>query len=74
MFSCKKDSDSPSPGNCAANADKVSAAATKFGNDPTKANCEAYKNSVSDFVKSCPTYYTGATKKALEDFMAEPCP
>lgn len=61
------------PFSCTTDALKVTEAATKYVNDPSKANCEAYKKTVIDFVKSCPTYYTGATRKELDDFAAEPC-
>lgn len=72
-MSCGKDK-TPSPMNCGNNAEKVTTAATTFSQSPTKANCQAYKNAVSDFYKSCATFYTGATKKDLDDFMAEDCP
>ena len=59
---------------CEKNAEKVTNAANAFSSDPTsKAKCEAYKTAVSDFLKSCPTYYTGVTKDALDDFMNTPC-
>ena len=59
---------------CETDAKKVSDAATAFASDPTnKAKCQAYANAISDFFKSCPTYYTGATKKDLEDFVANAC-
>lgn len=73
MTNCKK-SAVLSPLNCGNDAEKVTDAAIAYSNDPTKARCEAYKNSVRDFYKSCATFYTGASKKALDDFMAEPCP
>lgn len=59
---------------CEKNAEKVTNTANAFSTDPTsKAKCEAYKTAVSDFLKSCPTYYTGVTKDALDDFMKTPC-
>lgn len=73
LFSYCKKSSSPSPVNCSTNAVKVSDAISTWGSNPTIANCEAYKNAVKDFYKSCPTFYTGATKKDLDDFLAEPC-
>ncbi|CAG5016676.1 hypothetical protein DYBT9275_05606 [Dyadobacter sp. CECT 9275] len=73
LTNCKKDS-VLNPQNCSNSAEKASTAATNYGTNPTKANCEAYKNAVKDLFKSCPTYYTGATKDALDEFLAEPCP
>ena len=59
---------------CDDDAKKVTAAATAFSADPSnKAKCQAYANALSDFFKSCPTYYTGTTKKDLEDFVANSC-
>jgi hypothetical protein len=72
-ISCKKDSVA-NPVNCSSNADKVTDAAIAYGNNPTKANCEAYKKTISDLYKSCATFYTGAYKQALDEFLAEPCP
>ena len=64
-----------SPANCEASGERASAAATAFANDPqNKSKCEAYKNAVRDIFQSCPTYYTGATKQAIDEFMATPCP
>lgn len=58
---------------CEKNAEKVSNAATAYVSNPTdKTKCEAYKTAVSDFFKSCPSYYSGATKDALDDFMKSP--
>ena len=62
-----------SPLGCVGNAEKVTESAAKYVNDPSKANCEAYKKTIVDFFKSCPTFYTGVTKKDLDDFVAEPC-
>lgn len=70
---CKKDALS-NPVNCSNDAEKVTNAAIAYGNSPTKANCEAYKKTISDLYKSCATFYSGAYKEALDDFMAEPCP
>lgn len=72
-LSCKKDA-LTNPANCSKDAEKVTNAAIAYGNSQTKANCEAYKKTVSDFYKSCATFYSGAYKEALDDFMAEPCP
>jgi hypothetical protein len=59
---------------CDTEAKKVTDAASAFSADPTnKAKCQAYANALSDFFKACPTYYTGATKKDLEDFVANAC-
>lgn len=59
---------------CDDEAKKVADAATAFSADPTnKAKCQAYANALSSFFKACPTYYTGATKKDLEDFVANAC-
>lgn len=73
-LSCGDKDKSPNPVNCGNNAEKVTAAGQVWANDPTNdANCEAYKVAVRDFYKSCETFYTGAAKKALDDFLAEPC-
>lgn len=61
------------PLNCGANAEKVSAAALAWGNENSVANCEAYKKELIAFFKSCPTFYTGATKQQLEEFTNGPC-
>ena len=71
---CSDNSTTPNPVNCGNNAGKVSTAAQTYATNPTKVNCEAYKSAVNDFYKSCATYYTGAAKQALDDFLAEPCP
>ncbi|HEV7382433.1 MAG TPA: hypothetical protein VGN64_21705 [Dyadobacter sp.] len=74
FLSCGDKDNSPSPANCSTNAEKVTAAAQTYSQSPTKANCEAYKGTVKDFYMSCATFYTGATKDALDEFLAEPCP
>ena len=71
---CSDNSATPNAVNCGNNAEKVSIAAQTYGANRTKVNCEAYKSAVNDFYKSCATYYTGAAKQALDDFLAEPCP
>lgn len=59
---------------CDNDAKKVTDAATAYSSDPAnKAKCQAYANALSDFFKSCPTYYTGTTKKDLENFVANAC-
>lgn len=59
---------------CDDEAKKVTDAATAFSADPSnKAKCQAYANALGSFFKACPTYYTGATKKDLEDFVANAC-
>ncbi|MBU1822667.1 MAG: hypothetical protein KKG00_14310 [Bacteroidetes bacterium] len=74
LFNCSKKDTSPSPQNCANNATKVSEAASTYASNQTKANCEAYKNSLRDFFRSCSTFYPAAQKQALDEFLAEPCP
>ncbi len=74
LLNCGKKDTAPTPANCSLNAGKVTEAATTYGGNPTKANCEAYKNAVRDFYKSCSTFYPAAQKKALDEFLAEPCP
>lgn len=73
VLSCKKNV-LTNPVNCSNDAEKVTNAAIAYGNNPTKANCEAYKKTINDLYKSCATFYTGASKQALDDFMDEPCP
>ncbi len=58
---------------CENEAQKVTNAANAFVANPTKANCEAYKKSINEALKNCPTYYTGVSKQALEDFNNTPC-
>lgn len=70
---CSKKDTAPSAQNCANNSQKEIDAAGVYGGNPTKANCEAYQNTVRDFYKSCQTFYTGASKKDLDEFLAEPC-
>lgn len=72
-LSCSK-SDPIVTTSCEKNAEKVTNAGTAYAADPTsKTRCEAYKTAVNDFFKSCPTYYSGASKDALDDFMKSPC-
>ncbi|MDQ6482454.1 hypothetical protein [Dyadobacter sp. LHD-138] len=73
IFSCTK-SDPIVGTSCERNAEKVSEAALAYTSDPTStARCEAYKTAVSNFFKSCPTYYSGASKDALDEFLKTPC-
>ncbi len=60
--------------NCDNAANKVTAASNAYIADPTnKVKCQAYATAINDLYKSCPTYYTGASKKALDDFLATAC-
>ena len=72
---CKKKADIlPGVGlGCATNAEKLSTALNAYLTNPTKANCEKYKDELRAFFKGCPSFYTGVTKKELEDALAEPC-
>ncbi len=76
MMNCKK-KDSILPGvgliGCGSNAEKLTNAANVYASDPTKANCEKYKNELRSFFKSCSTFYTGNTKKQFEEDLAEAC-
>jgi len=73
VFSCSK-SDPVVSTSCEKNAEKVSDAATAYASDPTsKSKCEAYKTAVNSFFKSCPAYYSGASKDALDEFLKTPC-
>lgn len=74
VIGCAKKDTDPTPANCSANSQKVIDAAVVYGGSQTKANCEAYKNTVRDFYKSCASFYTAADKKGLDEFLAEPCP
>jgi len=72
-FSCSK-SDPVAATSCEKNAEKVSEAGTAYASDPTStAKCEAYKSAVNSFFKSCPAYYSGAAKDALDEFLKTPC-
>ncbi|GAA4437679.1 hypothetical protein GCM10023091_17230 [Ravibacter arvi] len=73
LFVGCKDKSNPNPLNCGANAEKVTKAAVAFGNEPSVANCEAYKKEVVAFIKSCPTFYSGVTKQELEEIANMPC-
>lgn len=59
--SCKKDSDDLGPDTCAQTgqrADALAQVATTYGTNPTKANCEAYRKAVNDYLDAaskCPT-------------------
>ena len=70
---CSKKDNAPGPLDCGNNATKFSDTLKAFGANPTKANCEAYKIAVRDYIKSCGALYTAVTKKDLEEFLAEPC-
>lgn len=60
--------------NCDANAQKVTDAGNAFFADPTnKTKCQAYISAINDMYKSCPAYYPAATKKALDDALANAC-
>lgn len=72
-LSCGDKDKSPNPVNCGNDAQKVTDAANAWALNNNKAGCEAYKTAVRDFYKSCATYYTGAAKQALDEFLAEPC-
>jgi hypothetical protein len=62
------------PEDCSANAKKVDEATSALSADPAnKIKCEAYKTAVRDLIKSCPNFYTGAMKQAIEDFLAGDC-
>lgn len=77
MTNCKK-KDSVLPGvgfaACGANVEKLTNASNAYLNAATKANCEKYKDEVRAFFKSCPAFYTGTSKKDLEEALSEPCP
>ncbi len=75
-MSCGDKDKSPNPAvNCTNNAEKLTTIGQTWASDPTnEAKCKAYKEAVKDFYKSCATFYSGAYKKQLDDFLAEPCP
>ncbi len=71
---CKKDKGGPlNPLGCAANANKVVEATTRWGEDPSIANCEAYKKEAIAFIKSCPTFYSGVQKEQIEEISNMAC-
>jgi len=46
---CKKDS----PVDCAAQVNKVTAAQTAYATNDSKANCDAYKSALQDYLNGC---------------------
>lgn len=58
--SCKKSEADPTPDVCSAldqRASAISTAATTYSTNPSKANCDAYKKAVSDYIDAaanCP--------------------
>lgn len=73
VLSCKDSGGPANPVACNGNAEKLTNAAKVFSENPNEANCKAYKNSVKDFLNSCPNFYSGSYKTELEEFMNEPC-
>lgn len=68
--SCSKDEDNTS--NCAEKhttyLDKTNAAALKYGQNPTVANCNAYKSAVQEYInqtKGCPGAQTETLTESL---------
>ncbi len=59
--------------NCDNEAQNVSNAANAYVASPTKANCEAYKKTINDALKNCPSYYSGLSRQTLEDFNNTVC-
>jgi hypothetical protein len=72
-YSCKKDEAVVSADACVANANLVSAAATKYSTSPTKANCEAYLASVNTYLDSCPGLTTAQRAQYKADIAATKC-
>lgn len=73
IFSCTK-SDPVIGSSCEKNAEKVAEAANAYAAAPTStARCEAYKTAVNNLFKSCPTYYSGTSRDALDEFLKTPC-
>lgn len=68
-----KDKNPLNPLGCVGDAQKVSDAASKFAQNQSKANCEAYKSAILSMVKSCPTYYGAIEKQELEEFANTAC-
>jgi hypothetical protein len=73
-YSCKKDEPVVSADACVANANLVTTAATTYGNNPTKANCEAYLASINKYLDSCPGLTTAQRNQYKADIAATKCP
>lgn len=71
--SCKKNNDAVTPadcGNLSKRLDALVLSATTYGNNPTKANCEAYKKAANEYISSasgCP----GVSAKDIADARAD---
>lgn len=72
-YSCKKDEPVVSADACLANANIVTAAATTYGNNPTKANCESYLASLNKYLDSCPGLTTAQRAELKADIAATKC-
>jgi hypothetical protein len=67
LTNCSKDK--PGPVSCTESASRLAETGAAWTNDPSnKSKCEAYKNAISNILKSCPTYYSGGiSQEDLDD-------
>lgn len=70
---CKKSGIGANPLNCAKDSENLTKALNDFAAAPSNATCAKYKDAIRDFYKGCPTYYSGVSKKQMDEFLAEPC-
>lgn len=74
LSNCAKNGGVGPGGDCSANAQKVTEAGEAYGKDfNNPAKCQAYKKAIGDFLKSCPTYWSAAVKKQMEDDLKDLC-
>ncbi|MEY4540157.1 MAG: hypothetical protein RLZZ306_1914 [Bacteroidota bacterium] len=72
-YGCKKDEPVVTVDSCLANADLASKAGTTYGNNPTKANCEAFLASLNKYYDSCPGLTTTQRAELKADIAATQC-
>ncbi|WP_346237973.1 hypothetical protein ABDK00_002735 [Niabella insulamsoli] len=71
--SCKKANNPLGAAACGKDAEKYVKAVQDFNESPTKANCEKVKSEAIKFLQSCPTFYTGEQKEAIENIRNSSC-
>ena len=58
--SCKKNDPVSAADACSSNANLVSSTGTTYGNNPTKANCDAYIAAINKYIDGCSGVLTSA--------------